>query len=98
MTDPSRLIASLPTELWMGGQQIPSSSNTRFAVVNPATGTTLTTIADATTEDGLRALDLAAQTQPSRAATAPRVRSDILRQAFDLLHDRADDFALLMTL
>ncbi len=69
-----------------------------FPVVDPATGDTLVEIADASPEDGIRALDAAVAAQEEWAATAPRVRSDILRRAFDLLTARADEFALLMTL
>jgi succinate-semialdehyde dehydrogenase/glutarate-semialdehyde dehydrogenase len=58
----------------------------------------LKTIADASVDDARRAMDAAAETQASWAATAPRVRGEILRGAFDLLQDRIDDFALLMTL
>jgi succinate-semialdehyde dehydrogenase/glutarate-semialdehyde dehydrogenase len=43
-------------------------------------------------------MDAAADTQASWGATAPRVRGEILRGAFDLLQERADEFALLMTL
>ena len=43
-------------------------------------------------------LDAAVAAQEDWAATAPRRRSDILRRAFDLLMERADEIALLMTL
>jgi len=43
-------------------------------------------------------MDAAADSAASWAATAPRVRGEILRRAFDLLQERADEFALLMTL
>ena len=36
--------------------------------------------------------------QDAWAATAPRERGEILRRAFDLLMERKEDFALLMTL
>jgi succinate-semialdehyde dehydrogenase/glutarate-semialdehyde dehydrogenase len=58
----------------------------------------LLTIADASVADAAKAMDAAADTQASWAATAPRVRGEILRRAFDLLQTRADEFALLMTL
>ena len=58
----------------------------------------LKTIADASVADAKRAMDIAAETQESWAATAPRVRGEILRGAFDLLQERAQEFALLMTL
>ncbi|CCQ17390.1 Succinate-semialdehyde dehydrogenase [Rhodococcus sp. AW25M09] len=92
------LISSLPTDLWLGGQQTPAASGARFAVIDPATGDELTTVADATAADGITALDLAAAVQPEWAATPPRERAEILRRAFELLQDRAADFALLMTL
>ncbi|KAA0024834.1 NAD-dependent succinate-semialdehyde dehydrogenase [Antrihabitans cavernicola] len=98
MTAASDLIATLPTDLWLGGKQTPASSGTRFAVLNPATGAELTTVADASAQDGIAALDLAASAQSSWAATPSRERGEILRRAFELLHERADDFALLMTL
>jgi succinate-semialdehyde dehydrogenase/glutarate-semialdehyde dehydrogenase len=64
----------------------------------PATGKVIKTIADASVADGASALDAAVAAQDSWAATAPRVRGEILRGAFDLLQKRADEFALLMTL
>ena len=36
--------------------------------------------------------------QSSFARTSPRRRADILTRAFELLHERIDDLALLMTL
>ena len=69
-----------------------------FDVRDPATGAVIRTIADATPDDGIRALDAAVAAQDAWAATAPRTRSDILRRAFDLVQERKEDLALLMTL
>ena len=55
-------------------------------------------MADAGVSDGEAALDAAVQTQAEWAATAPRERGEILRRAFELITERADDLALLMTL
>ena len=44
------------------------------------------------------ALDAAVAAQGEWAATDPRFRGEILRKAFELLIERADEFALLMTL
>ncbi|NIL85770.1 Succinate-semialdehyde dehydrogenase [Rhodococcus fascians] len=93
-----QLLSSLPTDLWLGGKQTPAQSGARFAVLNPATGEELTTVADAGAADGIAALDLAAAAQPEWAATPARERAEILRRAFVLLQERAADFALLMTL
>ncbi len=67
-------------------------------MVDPSTGETLCAVADASPTDGWAALESAAAAQASFAATSSRERSDILMRAFDLLHERIDDLALLMTL
>jgi succinate-semialdehyde dehydrogenase/glutarate-semialdehyde dehydrogenase len=46
----------------------------------------------------MSALDAAVAAQAGWAATAPRERGEILRRAFGLMHERADELALLMTL
>lgn len=97
MITETALLEKLPRGLSIGGEWVDGSAGT-FAVHDPATGDVLVEIADASPEDGLRALDAAVAAQDAWAATAPRTRSDILRRAFDLLTERADEFALLMTL
>jgi succinate-semialdehyde dehydrogenase / glutarate-semialdehyde dehydrogenase len=93
-----RLLDSVPTGLLIGGQWRDSTSGERFAVEDPATGKTLTTVADASVVDAKAALDAAVAVQREWAATSPRTRGEILRRAFEAVHARADDFALLMTL
>ena len=44
------------------------------------------------------ALDAAVAAQADFAALPPQARADMLTRAFDLLHERIDDLALLMTL
>ncbi|GAB3605402.1 NAD-dependent succinate-semialdehyde dehydrogenase [Conyzicola nivalis] len=92
------LLAKVPDRLFIGGKWVPSTSGRSIDVHDPSTGLVIKTIADASPEDGIRAVDAAAAVQQSWAATAPRVRGEILRGAFDLLQERADEFALLMTL
>jgi len=46
----------------------------------------------------MKALEAAASAQSAFAATPPRERADMLMAAFNLLHERIDDLALLMTL
>lgn len=94
----SELLAKVPTQLFIGGEWVDSTSGRAIEVRDPATGLVLTTIADASVEDGGLALDAAVAARESWASTAPRVRGEILRKAFDLLQERADEFALLMTL
>jgi succinate-semialdehyde dehydrogenase/glutarate-semialdehyde dehydrogenase len=94
----SELLARVPAQLLLGGEWVDGTSGRTIDVTDPSTGLVIKTIADASVEDGKRAMDIAADTQESWAATAPRVRGEILRGAFDLLQERAADFALLMTL
>jgi succinate-semialdehyde dehydrogenase/glutarate-semialdehyde dehydrogenase len=96
--DEKALLASVPTGLYIGGQWVPASDGALFSVLDPATGSELLRVADATPVDGILALDAASTAASAWAATAPRTRGEILRRAFDLLLEHADEFALLMTL
>jgi succinate-semialdehyde dehydrogenase / glutarate-semialdehyde dehydrogenase len=97
-TTEAELLARVPSQLLLGGEWVDGTSGLTIDVTDPATGLVLKTIADASVADAKRAMDIAADTQDSWAATAPRVRGEILRGAFDLLQQRIEDFALLMTL
>ena len=92
------LLASVPSGLFIGGEWVDAAGGRTFDVRDPSTNAIVKTIADAGPEDGIRALDAAVAAQEAWAATAPRTRSDLLRRAFDLVRERADDLALLMTL
>ncbi len=96
MITPEELVAGLPRTLYIGGTW--SDDPTTLDVLNPATGHVLTSVADASPEQGIEALDAAVAAQASWAATDPRYRAEILRRAFDLVVQRTDQFALLMTL
>ncbi|MGZ8741841.1 MAG: aldehyde dehydrogenase family protein, partial [Nocardioides sp.] len=91
-------LAKVPAGLLIGGAWREASDGGTIVVEDPATGKSLTTVASATPEDGRAALDAAVAAQADWARTAPRDRAEILRAAFDLLTERADEFALLMTL
>jgi succinate-semialdehyde dehydrogenase/glutarate-semialdehyde dehydrogenase len=84
--------------LLIGGRWQDSADGRTFTVTDPANGKTLAEVADATPEDGMRALDAAVAAAEEWAATPARERSNFLRAAFDLLHERRDEIALLMTL
>ena len=92
------VIAKVPTQLLIGGEWRDSASGETFDVENPATGEKLATLASANSEDATAALDAACAVQDEWARTTPRERAEILRRAFELVQERADDFAALMTL
>ncbi|BBY64950.1 NAD-dependent succinate-semialdehyde dehydrogenase [Mycolicibacterium helvum] len=94
--DIERLLSSVPTGLWIGGEEQPGSST--FEVYDPANDTVLTSVADATAEDAVAALDAACAVQAEWAATPARDRGEILRSVFETIIARADDLATLMTL
>lgn len=97
MSDFDRLLTSLPTGLWIDGEQTEPIEAATFPVVDPATGQVLTEVAQASSKDAARALDAACRVQDEWASTAPRERSAVLRRAWELVMERADDFALVMT-
>jgi succinate-semialdehyde dehydrogenase/glutarate-semialdehyde dehydrogenase len=92
------VIDAVPKQLFIGGEWRPAASGTTFAVEDPATGEPLCEVADGDARDALAALDAAATTQEFWAARPPRERGEILRRTYELLTERADDLALLMTL
>ena len=94
----AELLARVPSQNYINGEWVDSSTGKTLEVLDPATGNVIKTIADASPEDGIRALDAAVAAQDSWAATPPRVRSDLLRKAFDLVQERKEEFALLMSI
>ncbi|GIG53804.1 NAD-dependent succinate-semialdehyde dehydrogenase [Demequina activiva] len=92
------VLKAVPEGLFIGGQWRSASDGATLDVTDPATGDTLRTIASAGAADGIAALDAAHEAFPAWAATPARDRGEILRRAFDLVTERADDLALLMTL
>jgi len=91
-----RLLASVPTGLWIGGHDRPASST--FDVLNPADDEVLISVGNATADDALAAMDAACAVQDTWAATPARERGEVLRSVFEMIIDRAEDFATLMTL
>ncbi|QIX28364.1 NAD-dependent succinate-semialdehyde dehydrogenase [Nocardioides sp. JQ2195] len=75
-----------------------SADTATFDVLDPVDGSVLGQVPDATAEEALAALDRAVAAQAGWAATPPRERSEILRRAFDLVTERADDFARTISL
>ena len=98
MRSEAELLASVPKQLFIGGEWVDAESGATLDVSDPATGQHIATIASASVSDAAKAMDAAAAAQESWGNTAPRVRGEILRKAFDLLIERRDEFALLMTI
>jgi len=86
----------LPTDLIVAGPRRPASDRGTFPVLDPATGKTLADVANGTEADALACVDAAEAAAADWAATPPRRRGEILRAAFQLMVDRADQLAALI--
>src|SRR3954468_6506139 len=92
------VVEAVPSGLFIGGKWRDAGGGGRLTVEDPSTGQPLCEVADATPDDATAALDAAVGVQESWATTPPRERGEILRRTFQLMNDRADDLALLLTL
>jgi len=86
-----------PTGLLIGGQWTTGRAGV-LPVIDPATEDPIAEVASATPEDALDAVAAAHQALPGWAATAPRVRGECLRRAYELMIADAEPLARLMVL
>lgn len=86
-----------PTQLFIGGAWLDAADGATMPVDDPATGEILCHVADAGPKDARLAEAAAVQTQEEWARTAPRARSEILRRAYEIILERTDELAHLMT-
>jgi succinate-semialdehyde dehydrogenase/glutarate-semialdehyde dehydrogenase len=91
-------VEAVPRQLFIGGEWRDASGGATLTVEDPSTGEALIDVADATPEDATAALDVCCAAQAEWAAHPPRERGEILRRAWELLNERADELALVMTL
>ena len=85
----------VPTGLFIGGEW--GKGNATFPVLDPATEEPLAEVADGTVSDALDAVSAAYDALGGWAATPPRKRAEVLRKAFELMTERAEQFARLMS-
>lgn len=88
----------VPTDLWIGGQWQAGGTGNRLDVIDPSTGKVISKVADASVEDALAAVKAAHEAGPGWAATPPRKRSEILRRCFELMIERKQMLAELISL
>jgi succinate-semialdehyde dehydrogenase / glutarate-semialdehyde dehydrogenase len=93
-----QIVESVPKGLYIGGEWRDAEEGGTLGVEDPATGEVIAEVADAQPGDAKAALDAASAAQLAWADTASRERGEILRRAYDLIVERADDLAVLMTL
>ena len=92
------VLDSVPHELYIDGTWQAATGGGTIAVEDPSTETTLCEVADATVADAKAALDAAVAAGEAWRSATPRERGNVLRVAYELINERTDDLALLMTL
>lgn len=84
--------------IFIQNQYRAAASGRTFAVTNPATGDTLTEVADAGASDTLAAIDAASAALPAWAALPAIERAAMLRKAAALMLEQRERLATIMTL
>ncbi|WP_165164700.1 NAD-dependent succinate-semialdehyde dehydrogenase [Corynebacterium qintianiae] len=77
---------------------IPTGEGTLFDVIDPATEEVIARVHDTDEPEWTAALDRAAEIQPEWAGLAPRKRAEVLRDVYEEITRRTEDFARTMTL
>jgi succinate-semialdehyde dehydrogenase/glutarate-semialdehyde dehydrogenase len=91
-------VSSLPTGLFIDGQWREGGEGKTIEVLDPSTGEVIVAVADATIDDAMEAVAAAHRAAKGWAATAPRKRSEILRRCYELMIDRKQMLAELISL
>lgn len=91
-------LAGLAGGLWIGGERLPAAEGGLIDVVDPSTETVIATVPDATVEDGVAAVEAAARAAKEWRRTPPRKRSEILRRCFELMNERSEALATLISM
>jgi succinate-semialdehyde dehydrogenase / glutarate-semialdehyde dehydrogenase len=97
-TEEQAVVEKVQNKLLIGGQWRDATGGGTLEVLDPATEEPICEVPDATPEDAMAALDAAVEAQPEWGRSAPNDRAGILWKAFELLMERADELATLMTL
>ncbi len=92
------LLAGVSTDLWINGQWRPASDGGRFDVEDPATEQTIVSVASATVDDCLGAVDAAQKAFGPWAAKSPRERGEILRRCYEIMIREKERLAKIITL
>ena len=90
------LLGGPRTRLHIGGEW--AEGDGELDVIDPATEQVFAAVAIAGRDQARAAVDAAAAAAPEWAATAPRVRSEILRRSYETMLDREEQLAELIVL
>jgi succinate-semialdehyde dehydrogenase/glutarate-semialdehyde dehydrogenase len=91
-------VHAIPTDLLIGDRWREGRERQRIDVINPSTGETLASVADATVADALSSIEAASQAATAWAATPPRKRAELLRSCFERMVANSEWLARLISL
>jgi succinate-semialdehyde dehydrogenase/glutarate-semialdehyde dehydrogenase len=86
----------LKTDLYIDGAWVPGDGS--VAVTDPSNGSVIAEMSTSSEAQNDAALDAAHRAFPTWSKTAPRVRSEILRKAFEIMVAEADEIAKLISM
>ncbi|NUO91741.1 MAG: NAD-dependent succinate-semialdehyde dehydrogenase [Dermatophilaceae bacterium] len=89
-------MTTLPVDLPPASPEELATSRT-FDVLDPATGSVIGTVLDATPVDASRAVDAAAAAFPAWSSLPPRSRAEVLRRCYDLMVRDSERLTALIT-
>ncbi|MEQ8842118.1 MAG: NAD-dependent succinate-semialdehyde dehydrogenase [Acidimicrobiales bacterium] len=84
-------------QILIDGEWRDGTDGQRIAVLDPATGEEIASVAAGTAADATAAVDAADRAQRSWAATPPRERAEVLRGCWSTLVDHTEELAELIT-
>lgn len=84
--------------LRIGGDRVTPSDGAAIEVLDPSTAGVIAAVSSAGRSEAMEAVEAADSAATDWAATAPRTRGEIMRSAFEIMVDRADDIAELIVL
>ncbi|HEX2505243.1 MAG TPA: NAD-dependent succinate-semialdehyde dehydrogenase [Gaiellaceae bacterium] len=93
----SKPLAILRDQAYVDGKWVDADSGETFPVLNPATGETVADVPRLGAAETRRAIEAAERALPAWSAKTAKERARILRRFADLVVERVDDLAVLMT-
>ncbi|MGR8950153.1 MAG: NAD-dependent succinate-semialdehyde dehydrogenase [Gammaproteobacteria bacterium] len=81
----------------INGQWLPATAENQFNVTNPANGEIVGHVRDGGKNEAIAAIDAAEKAMPAWAGMTAFARADILRRAYDLMVERKEHLATVMT-
>ena len=91
------VITGIDEQLLIGGSWVDAESGDRFEVTNPATGEVVGSVPNASAADVQAAIDAAADALDGWKSLAPIERARVLRRSADLIRERKEEIAAVMT-